>query len=75
MNSTHRCLLSLTDKAKDFILENSYDEDYGARPIKRYVTKNIETLLAEEIVKDRIKVNDSIIIELEQGVLKIKKGN
>ncbi len=56
--------ISLTDVAKDYIVENSYDEKYGARPIKRFVSKNIETLIAKEIIEDKIKFGSTITIDL-----------
>ncbi len=55
--------LTITDKAKDYIINSSYDEKYGARPIKRFVSKNIETLIAENIINDNIKYGDNIIID------------
>ena len=48
--------LSITDKAKDYIVSSSYDEKYGARPIKRYVQRNVETLIAEAIINDKITI-------------------
>ena len=56
--------ISLTDVAKDYIVENSYDEKYGARPIKRFVSKNIETLIAKEIIEDKINFGSTITIDL-----------
>ena len=47
-------------KAKEFIINNSYDEEFGARPIKRYVSRNLETILAQEIINDNIKFNSTI---------------
>ena len=64
--------LSLTNNAKDFIIENSYDEKYGARPIKRYVSRNLETLLAKAIINEDIKYKDNIIIDIENNNLFIK---
>ena len=55
--------LSLTDRAKEYIINNSYDEKYGARPIKRFVSRNLETLLANEIINDKIKFNSNVIID------------
>ena len=55
--------LTITDKAKEYIINSSYDEKYGARPIKRFVSKNIETLIAENIINDNIKYGDNIIID------------
>ena len=64
--------ISLTDKAKEHIINESYDEKYGARPIKRFVQRNIETLIAEAIINDKIKYNDTIIIGIENNKLKIQ---
>ena len=54
----------LTEKAKQYILENAFDERYGARPIKRFISKNIETLLAEGIIKDEIKYGSEVTIDV-----------
>ena len=54
----------LTEKAKQYILENAFDERYGARPIKRFISKNIETLLAEGIIKDEIKYDSEVTIDV-----------
>ena len=59
--------VSLTDKAKDYVIDSSYDELYGARPIKRFVSRNIETLLANEIISDHIKFGDNIIIDIDDN--------
>lgn len=67
--------ITLTDNAKDFIVSESYDPDFGARPIKRYVTKNIETLLANELLNEKITQNDSIIIDVENENFIIKRAN
>ncbi len=64
--------LELTKKAKDFIIEHSYEEAYGARPIKRYVTHNIETLLADKIIRDEIKYNDTITVDVKDDKLILK---
>ena len=58
--SDKRISIILTDKAKRFIIENSYDEEFGARPIKRYVSRNLETILAQEIINDNIKFNSTV---------------
>ncbi len=58
--------LELTDNAKEFIIEHAYEENYGARPIKRYVTHHIETLLADKIIKDEIKMNSKITIDVKK---------
>ena len=65
--------LKLTTKAKDFIINNSYDEKYGARPIKRFVSRNLETLLANEIINDNIKFGEEVNIDEEDNKLVIRK--
>ncbi len=59
-----RLKLHLTNKAKDYIVENSYDENFGARPIKRYVSRNIETLIAKAIIENKLKFNQTINIDV-----------
>ena len=64
--------LVLTDKAKKFIVDNSYDEKYGARPIKRYVSRNIETLLAKAIIEEKVKFNSTVTIDVDNNKFIIK---
>ena len=61
--------LELTKKARDFIIDQSYNELYGARPIKRYVTRNLETLLATNLIEGNIKPNDKVIIDIHNNQL------
>ena len=63
--------IELTSKAKEYIIDNSYDEKYGARPIKRYISRNLETLLANEIINDNIKYNSTVIIDCKDDKLTI----
>ena len=58
----------LTDKAKNYIVENSYDSRYGARPIKRFVTKTVENLIANEIINNEVKFNSTITIDVNQDL-------
>ena len=67
--------IELTDKARDYIVENSYDENFGARPIKRFVQRNIETIIAKNIILDKIKVNSTITIDINNNELIIKDLN
>ena len=65
--------LELTDKAKEYLIDNGYDEVYGARPLKRFVTKKLETLIAEKILTQEIKPSTKVIIDCENHELIIKK--
>ena len=64
--------IKVTDKAKEFIIDNSYDEKYGARPIKRYVSRNIETLIAKAIINEDVKFNSEITIDVKNDKFIIK---
>ena len=61
--------VSLTDSAKAFITENGYDPVYGARPLKRYLQKNVETLAAKLILADEVREGDTILIGTDNGAL------
>ncbi len=63
--------LELTDEAKTFIVEASYDPIYGARPLKRYMQRHLETLIAKEILADRVKQNDTIKIGVKDEALAV----
>ena len=64
--------INLTDKAKNFIIDSSYDESFGARPIKRFVVKNVESLIANGILNDKFKYNQTITIDVSNNNLVIK---
>ena len=61
--------IELTKAAKDYIIEGGYDPVYGARPLKRFVQKNVETLTARLILSGDVRAEDRIIIDLENGQL------
>ena len=61
--------IELTKAAKDYIIEGGYDPVYGARPLKRFVQKNVETLTARLILSGNVRAEDRIIIDLENGQL------
>lgn len=64
--------LEVTKEAKDYIIEKSYDRNFGARPLKRFVTKNIETMLAQNIIENKINPGDNIKVVLENDKLALK---
>lgn len=67
--------ISLDDKLKDYIIENSYSVQYGARPIKRYLQKHVETALARMIISGEIKEKDKVQLTVEDGKIKVLKQN
>jgi ATP-dependent Clp protease ATP-binding subunit ClpB len=64
--------LSLTDKAKEYIAEAGFDPVYGARPLKRFMQKQIETPLAKEIIAGRVKDYSTVVVDYENGQIVIK---
>ena len=65
--------IKISDKAKEFIINNSYDEAYGARPIRRYVAQNVETLIAMKLIDGEIVDNSEILIDVDDNKINIKK--
>ena len=61
--------VELTDKAKEFVVAEGYEPAYGARPLKRYLQKNVETLSARIILEGRVSQGDTIVIDLKEGKL------
>lgn len=55
--------IKVSDEAKDYIVKRAYDPVYGARPLKRYLQKNVETLSARLILSDQVSAGDTILIE------------
>ena len=62
-------VVALSDTAKQFIVDNGYDPVYGARPLKRYLQKNVETLAARLILSDGVHTGDTIKIDVVDGKL------
>ena len=67
-----RIKISLTKEAKNLIIDSAYDENFGARPIKRFVQRNIESLIANAILQDKIKYNSTITIDACDGKFLLK---
>ena len=64
-----RLHIALSKDALDYILENAYEPGFGARPLKRYMQKHVETLAAKCILEDKVKEGDKIEIVLKNGEL------
>ena len=61
--------LAVTDAAKDFIVDNGYDPIYGARPLKRYIQANVETMIAKEIIAGSHRSGDTLTVDVANGAL------
>ena len=66
-------IVNFSDNLKHYILDKAYNKDFGARPFRRYVEKNIETLIATMIIKNEIKPNTRYLCDVENGLITIKK--
>ena len=69
--------LRLTDAAKDQVIENGYDPVYGARPLKRYLQKYVETLAARKILSGDVHEGDTLVLDVQDNdfVVKTEAGN
>ena len=61
--------LTLTERARDFIIDTAYDPIYGARPLKRFIQSKIETLLARKIIGENLAPDTTITIDVRDGKL------
>ena len=64
--------IEFTNSLKDYIIDSSFSYEFGARPLKRFISKNIETLLASKIISEEIKPLNSYILDYENGNIVIK---
>ena len=64
--------LAVTDAAKEFIVDNGYDPIYGARPLKRYIQANVETMIAKEIIAGSHRGGDTLTVDVENNALVLR---
>ena len=64
--------IELTDAAKKYVADNGYDPVYGARPLKRYLQKNVETLAAKVILEGKVNMGDTITFDVVDNQLVVK---
>ena len=65
--------IKLTDEAKKYVADNGYDPVYGARPLKRYLQKHVETLAAKVILEGKVNMGDTITFDVKEGELVVKQ--
>ncbi len=75
--SDRELTVKLTPEAEQFVVDHAYDPVYGARPLKRYIQKYVETLSAKLILADGVEEGDTILIEVKDDALsaRVEKGN
>ena len=64
--------INLSEEAEQFIIDNGYDPNFGARPLKRYLQKSVETLAARKILSNTLRTGDTMLVEVEDNKLVIK---
>ena len=70
-----RISITLSDKAKQWIVDNGYDHNYGARPLKRFLSKNLETLLAKKLIDGSVTSGDNLMVDVSDDKLVISKNS
>lgn len=63
--------LEISDEAKEYIAENGFDPVYGARPLKRFIQRAVETELARQIIARKVQENETVVISIDNGKLKL----
>ena len=63
----NKIFIDFTDNVKEHIIDSSFTYEFGARPIKRYISKNIETLIANAIIKEEIKINNKVTLDFKDN--------
>ena len=63
--------VELTQAAKDFVIDSSYDPIYGARPLRRFVQHTVETLISRKIIADQVSPGDTITVDCQNGELTV----
>lgn len=75
MNDVNRRLadkrihVTLSESAKDRVIEDAYSPQYGARPLRRYIQRNVETLLAKAILRLQVQEESNVVINVRDGEL------
>ena len=65
--------IDFNEKCKEFLLEKGIDENYGARPLRRIITKEVEDKLSEELLKGHLRIGDRITVTVKKDQLDFKK--
>lgn len=66
-----RLSIELTQRAKDAVVEQGYDQNFGARPLKRFIQRKIETLIAKKIIADEVSPDSTLEVDYENGQFKV----
>lgn len=69
---THKIKISFDDSVLEYVVKNSFDSEFGARPIKRFIQKNIETFISMELIQNKLKVEYQYILSVKNNELNLK---
>ncbi|HBI04384.1 MAG TPA: type VI secretion system ATPase TssH, partial [Paenibacillaceae bacterium] len=71
-----KMVLELTKQAKEYMAQEGYDPVYGARPLKRFIQRHLETVIAREIIAGKLRDGDQIVVDYQNGKLtvEVKQG-
>ena len=64
--------IDVTESAKDLIIERGFDQNFGARPLKRFIQSKIETLIAKKIIADEAEPNSTLTVDVENGEIVVR---
>ena len=64
--------IGITEEAKELVLNRAYSVQYGARPVKRFLQKNLETEMGRMIISGDLKDKDKVVVDVENGELKLE---
>ena len=64
--------ISLTGAAREYFINNGYDEFYGARPLKRLVNRDLETLIAKKLINNEVKYGQTIAVDCQNDTIALK---
>ncbi len=68
-----RITITLNDKSRNWIVNNGYDHNFGARPLKRFLSKNLETLLAKKLIDGSVTSGDDLLVDVDDNELIIRR--
>ncbi len=64
--------VELTDAAKEYVIDNGYDPVYGARPLKRFLQRAVETPIARMLIAEDVPEGSEIVVDVENGEITVK---
>ena len=64
-----------SDRVRDYVIESAFSEEFGARPLKRFIQDKIETFLAEKIIRGEISTDTKYVVDVMDGNIRINKAN